>query len=116
MNRALDIFRNALWQLTEDKLREYPAPALPVQPLGSPFFTFRYSYTEISARGGDAHVRRSETRFEDGRFVTEECEGTVDRAAYDRMVEQSQQYFSEQMNLAMKMFFLPFASRRNPDE
>lgn len=115
MNRALDIFRNTLWQLTEDKPREYSAPALPVHPLGS-FFTFRYSYTEISARGGDAHVRHSETRFEEGKFVTEECEGTVDSAAYDRMVEQSQQYVAQQMDLAMKMFFLPFASRRNLDK
>lgn len=116
MNRALDIFRNALWQLTDDKPKEYPVPALPVHPLGS-FFTFRYSYTEISAQGGDAHVKHRETRFEDGKFVTEECEGTVDRAAYDRMVDQTQQYFVDQMNLAMKMFFLPFgSSRRNTDE
>lgn len=115
MNRALDIFRNALWQPTEDQPRAHPVPSLPVHPLGS-FFTFRYSCTEVSAQGGHAHVKHRETRFENGKFVTEECEGTVDGAAYDRMVEQTQQYFAEQMNQAMRMFFLPFAPRRNRDE
>lgn len=116
MNKALDIFREALWQLTEDQPRQRPAPLQPPNPWNS-FFTFRYSYTEISAQGGDAHVKRRETRFEDGKFVTEECEGTVNREAYDRMVDQTQQYFIEQMNQAMKMFYLPFGSRgRRSDE
>ena len=116
MNKALDIFREALWQLTEDDPRLRPAPVPPANPWNA-FFTFRYSYTEVSARGGEAHVKRRETRFEDGKFVTEECEGTVNREAYDRMVDQTQQYFIEQMNQAMKMFYLPFGmSRRPPKE
>lgn len=115
MNRALDIFRQALWQLTEEQPRRQPAPLTPPDPWNA-MFTFRYSYTEISAQGGDAHVKRRETRFEDGKFVTEECEGTVGRDAYDRMVEQTQQVFIEQMNQAMKMFYLPFAPRGRRDE
>ncbi|HJV54280.1 MAG TPA: hypothetical protein VJ652_22640 [Noviherbaspirillum sp.] len=116
MNKALDIFREALWQVVDDQPRRQPAPVQPPHPWNS-FFTFRYSYTEVSAHGGDAHVKRRETRFEDGKFITEECEGTVGRDAYDRMVEQTQQMFIEQMNQAMKMFYLPFgASRRPPKE
>lgn len=116
MNRALDIFRNALWQLTEEQPRQPPAPTLPDSPFHS-VFTFRHSRTELSVRGGDAHVKRSETRYENGKFVTEECEGTVDRAAYDRMVDQTQQYFIDQTNQAVKMFFQPFASStRKRDE
>lgn len=115
MNKALEIFRDALWQLTDDQPRQHPEPVVRSHPLDS-FFTFRYSYTEISAHGADAHVKRRETRFENGRLVTEECEGTVNRDAYDRMVEQSQQYFIEQMNLAMRMFFLPFSAGRRRDE
>ncbi len=115
MNKALDIFREALWQLTEDQPRQHPTPAFPATPWNS-FFTFRYCRTEVSARGENAHVQRRETRFEDGRFVTEECEGTVGRDAYERMVAQTQQVFIEQMNQAMKMFYLPFGMSRRPPE
>lgn len=115
MNRALDIFRQALWQLAEEEPRRPPAPFSPPGPWNA-MFTFRYSCTEISAQGGEAHVKRRETRFEEGRFVTEECEGTVHRDAYDRMVDQAQQVFIEQMNQAMRMFYLPFAPRGRHDE
>lgn len=115
MSRALDIFKNALWELAEEQPRRYPAPSMPENPVNS-FVAFRYSRTEISAQGMQASVKRSETRLENGRFITEECEATVDRQAYEQAAEQAQRYFIDQMNQVMKMFFLPFSSRRRFDE
>jgi len=108
MGTELDRIRSALQRLGGDEIDVLPA----ARPAESPF-AFRYSYTEISLRGSAAHVRRSETRFQDGRLVTEESEGMVDSRAYQRMVEQSQQIFLEQMKQAMRLFFLPFSSDRN---
>jgi hypothetical protein len=82
------------------------ADTLPADPP----FAFRHSYTEISLQGGAARVWRSETRFQEGRLVTEESEGMLDSRAYQRMVEQSQQVFLEQMKQAVRLFFLPFSS------
>lgn len=112
MSRELDRIRNALLRGDDDDAGRYPAPSFPANS----FFSFRYSYTEISARGGDAHVKKKETRFENGRLVTEECEGTIDVAAYEQMVDETQRYFTEQMAQTMKLFFLPFSAwRRDRD-
>mgnify|MGYP003693906485 CR=1 FL=1 len=49
-------------------------------PPANPFFTFRrYSFTEISAVGGRAHVKSRQARLEDGKLTTETFEGDVDR-------------------------------------
>jgi hypothetical protein len=111
MSRELDRIRNALIGRNDDDAA-YPAPSLPADS----FFTFRYSRTEISAHGGVAHVKRRQTRFENGRLVTEESEGTVDVAAYEQMVDDAQRHVADQMTQAMKLFFLPFSLwRRDRD-
>ncbi|TFV87740.1 hypothetical protein E4K72_22435 [Oxalobacteraceae bacterium OM1] len=106
MTRELDRLRQNFLRLIEEEQQKPPAVR---QPSG---FGFRYSYTEITAQGGTAHVRRKETRYEDGKLVTEECEGDVDRTHYEQAVRQSQQMVVEQMQQMMRLFFDPFGIGR----
>ncbi len=50
----------------------------------TPFFSFRYSYTEISGAGGKARVKSCKARFEDGKLSSEAFEGELDRSASSR--------------------------------
>jgi hypothetical protein len=79
--------------------------------------SFRYSYTEISALGGKAHVRSRKTRFEDGKLTSEAFEGEVDRTIYDQMVSDAQHYFVGQTALFLKSLslFLPFSRKQRSD-
>ena len=81
------------------------------------FFTFRYSYKEISASGGMTHVKSKEVRFEDGKLTSEAFEGTLGRGAYDDMVMQARQHFLNQTALFLKALglFLPFSTKRPRD-
>lgn len=108
MSGQLQKFVNNLLATIEDNSRRYPASLSPMDSM----FTFRYTRTEISAQGGQAQVRHRETRFENGQVVTEQCEGTIDRAAYDRMVEQNRQMFAAQMEQMMR-WWLPFWGKDN---
>jgi len=74
-----------------------------VEPATSPFFSFRYSATEISLVDGKTRVRSRCARFEDGKLSSETFEGELDRGAYERMVSQEQRRF-----LGMLALFLPF--------
>ena len=82
-----------------------------------PFVGFRYSYTEISASGGKAHVRSRKTRFEDGKLTSEAFEGELDRTAYEQAVSQAQHYFFGQTAMLMKSLslLLPFSGKHRPD-
>lgn len=111
MGTELDRIKNALRRQTDD---EAALPA-PLSPFGG-FFHFRYSRTEISVRSGDAYVKRHETRFENGRLVTEECEGMVDGRACQRAVDEMQRHMLEQMTQMMRLFFLPFGVKRRDEE
>jgi hypothetical protein len=83
----------------------------------NPFFSFRYSYTEISATGGKAQVKSRKTRFEEGKLTSEAFEGELDRSAYEQMVNQAQDYFLGQTALLMKSlsWLLPFSGKHRPD-
>ena len=83
----------------------------------NPFLSFRYSYMEISALGGKAHVKSRKTRLEDGRLTSEAFEGDLDRTVYDQMVRNAQPYFLGQTALFMKSLslLLPFSWKRRPD-
>src|SRR5947207_2709741 len=54
--------------------------------------SFHYSFTEISAFDGRARVKCRNTRLEDGTLTTERFEGELDRGAYERVIDQAQQY------------------------
>jgi hypothetical protein len=86
-------------------------------PQANPFFSFRYSYTEISASGGKTRVKSRNTRFEDGRLTAEAFEGELERGAYEQMVSQVQQHFFGQTALMMKAlsWLLPFSGKERPE-
>ena len=86
-------------------------------PRTNPFFSFRYSYTEISASGGKARVKSRSARFEDGKLTSEALEGELDRSAYERMVSEAQHQFLAQTALLMKSLsrLLPFSGKQRPD-
>lgn len=107
MSRELDKMRNAIVPIEERDSANYPAPFS--KPNG--FFTFRYSSTEIFTQGGDLHVKMKQTRYQDGRLTSEECEGTLDHEAYDRVVAEAQGYFLGQMANFVRLLYLPFAPR-----
>jgi hypothetical protein len=83
----------------------------------NPFFSFRYSYTEISASGGKARVKSRRARFEDGKLTSEAFEGELDRSAYEQMVSEAQHQFLAQTALLMKSlsWLLPFSGKHRPD-
>jgi hypothetical protein len=83
----------------------------------NPFFSFRYSYTEISASGGKARVKSRRARFEDGKLTSEAFEGELDRSAYGQMVSEAQHQFLAQTGLLMKSlsWLLPFSEKHRPD-
>jgi len=76
-----------------------------VSPFG--FFSFRYSYREISNRGGRIHLRSKERRYENGRLESEEFEGTMERGpSFYELHNEIQKRFLQQMNSLLKS--LPF--------
>jgi hypothetical protein len=86
----------------------------PVQKI-TPFFSFHYSYQEISSVNGQTHIRSKQKRFANGKLESEEFEGTLGGHVYDRMVSDMQRHFFNQMEAFLKPFsmFLPFLSRDN---
>jgi hypothetical protein len=83
----------------------------------NPFFSFRYSYTEISASGGKARVNSRRARFEDGKLTSEAFEGELDCSAYEQMVSEAQHQFLAQTALFMKSlsWLLPISAKHRPD-
>jgi len=109
MSRELDKVRTS----AEDALVPREGGSLtdprstPAWPSPAGFFSFRYSSTEIFSEGGNLHVKMRETRFEDGRLKSEECEGTLDRQAYNRMMSEAQGYFLNQVASFTRLLLAP---------
>jgi hypothetical protein len=115
MSRELDKVRDTVFPLESIDTAAKQAPTVMPRPSG--LFTFRYSSTEIYSEGGNLHVKMKETRYQDGRLKSEECEGTLDRQAYDRVVSDAQGYFLNQMSNFVRLLYLPFSGRgRRYDE
>lgn len=104
--------KRALRQAEKDSLE-----AIEPAPRANPFFSFQYSYTEISAIGSKAHVKSRKARFEDGKLSSEAFEGELDRSAYEQMIGQAQSYVLGQTALFLKAFtsLLPFSQKQRPD-
>lgn len=97
----------------EQDVLEATAPAA----RANPFFSFRYSYMEISASGGKARVKSRRARFEDGKLTSEAFEGELDCSAYEQMVSEAQHRFLAQTALLMKSlsWLLPFSEKHRSD-
>jgi hypothetical protein len=82
-----------------------------------PFFSFRYSYTEISALGDKARVKSRTASYENGKLAAESFEGELARDAYDRMLGDAQRYFLDQASFFLRAAtaFLPALGKRRGD-
>ena len=80
---------------------------------GLGFFSFRYSFKEVSLSGDKTHIRAKEHRFEDGKFQSEEFEGTMDASVYQDALRQTQGQVAGQVRAVMNLLssFFPFSSR-----
>jgi hypothetical protein len=90
--------------------QQYPLEQLPAQPPAG-FFTFRYTSTELFSQDGNLHMKRRETRYQDGRLTSEQCEGTLERQAYERMVNQAQAHFMQQLDGWLRLLYSPWSGR-----
>jgi hypothetical protein len=83
----------------------------------NPFFNFRYAYIEISSQNGTTYVKTKETRFENGKLVSEECEGSLNHDVVHNMLIDAQRQVIDQMMSWMKPFFafLPFRPMNRTD-
>jgi len=59
----------------------------------APFFSFRYSSTEVSVADGKTRVKSRQARLEDGKLTSEAFEGELDRSAYEQAVGEAQRHF-----------------------
>ena len=107
MSTELDRLRGAIVPAEDPGRANVPAP-FSTFSRSNGFFTFRYSSTEIYSQDGNLHVKMKETRYQDGRLMSEECEGTLDRQAYNQMVSEAQGYFLNQMSNFVKLLYAPF--------
>jgi hypothetical protein len=90
-----------------------------VQPFSLyPFLDFRYTCVEIDSIGEQTRLRASETRLENGRLVSEECEGTLAHDAYRQALMEVQRQFADQIAVWMKSlsWFLPFPTIPRDDD
>ena len=105
-------------KLAKRALREVDNDAVEVvEPTSNPFFSFRYSYTQMSVRGGRTHVTSKRASFEDGKLTSEAFAGELDRNVYDRSVSDAQRYFAGQTArfLQSLSLFLPFSRKQRRD-
>lgn len=79
----------------------------------SPFFSFSYSFTEVSLVNGQTQVRSRQARLVDGKLQTEEFEGTLGGVAYAQAIAESQRLLAEQTSFLLRQFsqLLPFWRR-----
>ena len=79
----------------------------------SSFISFRYSYQEISSDGERTRVRSKKKSFENGKFKSEEFEGTLPGNVYSNMAGQMQKFFFNQVSALLSSFllFLPSKSK-----
>ncbi len=98
---------------TQLKEAKEPGVAFVRAAEGQGFVSFRYSFKEVSLAGGKTRIRAQEHRFEDGKFSSEEFEGTVDGAVYEDAAKQARDFVAGQISSVWGLFsaFLPFSSR-----
>jgi hypothetical protein len=113
-NKAVSNIERGAGELAETDARASPIANPIADHVVGPFFSFRYSYTEISAVSGDrAKVKRSETRLQDGKLAHETFEGELQRSVIDPLLTQAREQFAQQTALLMRSltWFLPSARK-----
>ena len=77
-------------------------------------FSFTYSHREISESGGRTRIRSRTYRLENGKFESEEFDGTLDGAVYFNAVDQAHELMLARTRDFLGLFsaFLPFSSKR----
>jgi hypothetical protein len=70
-----------------------------VEPERGPFFSFRYSATEVSLVGGKTRIKSRQARLEDGKLTSEVFEGELHRSAFDQAVGEAQRQFWRSLSL-----------------
>jgi hypothetical protein len=84
--------------------------------VSNPFISFRYSYRSMSCFNGKTHVKSKEKRFENGKFESEEFEGTLDGNVYNKNLQAMQKDFFQMVNAFMKplsLFFPGFSKDKD---
>ena len=86
----------------------------PIQRM-TPFFSFHYSYKEISSVSGQTHIRSKKKQFVNGKLESEEFEGTLGGHVYDHMVSDMQKHFLNCLDTFFKSFsaLLSFRSKNS---
>ena len=86
----------------------------PIQK-STPFFSFHYSYKEISSVNGQTRIRSKKKQFMNGKLESEEFEGTLGGHVYDHMVSDMQKYFLNSLDTFLKPFsaLLSFGSKNS---
>ncbi len=108
------------------KLPAMKHPQVPAEPssrpvqraepvrIGTPFFSFRYSVTQVSVEGSKTVVKSRQTRLEDGRLTQESFEGELERDEFERLAGQAQRQVMAQAAQMWRAFtwFLPGPRRQ----
>ena len=85
----------------------------PAEPFGQLFFSFQYTFTEITAGDRTARVKSHRARYENGRLQSERFEGEVDRQGYERTLSKAQRHFAEQTANMLRSVFSFFPLPRS---
>lgn len=95
----------------QEKKLDRPSASSPSVPLffnpflNRGFFSFRYSYQEMSSVKGQTHVFSREYRYENGKLSSEEFEGTTDGIVHEKAVQNMQSLVANSMDFFVKSFF-----------
>lgn len=106
-------------QRLQARSRTLPTNPLLFNPfLNSGFFSFTYTYRELSNSDGKTQMRGQQVRYENGKLSSEEFEGTGDARVYDQAVESMQNLVVDSMNIFLSTFsaMLPMNSRKRDQD
>lgn len=102
------------------KIQETEPDEIQLKPVSrkNSFINFSYSYKSMTSFGGKTHIKSKEKRFADGKFESEEFEGTMDGSVYDTAVQEMQKKLFQQITSFFNPFsyFLPFGSKKEEEK
>jgi hypothetical protein len=91
-----------------------------VQKFFSPFgfFSFRYSYREVSDFGGRVRLKAKDTRYVNGKLESEEFDSVLDLGPsfYDLHLELQRRFQEEAMSFMKSLLFPFFRPQRKHQE